>query len=117
MPKYILLIAALLTMPVAEALAASDDMPETPKQCIADMEAKFVQDGNIPTFTMAFQNNCARAISCEINAYVVGSRGPTQGHKILKFEPKGQTPTTMQYALRVKELSGSAQYSRDCKFK
>lgn len=118
MPNYAWMITALLVLPVGDALAASESAspPATPKDCIADAGSGFALERGKPTFTMTFQNDCARRISCEINAYVVGSRGPTQGHTILRFQPKGQTPAPLHYALRVKELGGTAQYSRDCKF-
>jgi hypothetical protein len=95
--------------------AAAEDAP-TAKQCIGDDDTAYAQDGKAFTFTMNFHNDCDRPIACEVDAYVVGARGPTQGHTTLKFAPKAQEPAKASYTMRVKAIGGMAQYSRECRF-
>lgn len=115
MPKIFLLSAALAVLPAAAAFA-SDPAPMTAKQCIADDDTAYAERDKKFTFTMNFHNDCDRSVTCEVDAYVVGARGPTQGRTTLKFPPKTQLPAKMSYTMRVKAIGGTAQYSRDCRF-
>ena len=85
-------------------------------QCIADVSTDYREEGRKFTFTMNFQNECDRPIACVVDAYLVSSRGPSQGHTTLKFPPKAQAPAKLSYTMQVKAIGGSAQYSRDCRF-
>jgi hypothetical protein len=115
------LVATMLALTACVALAAPAVAAEeaaalTAKQCIGDDDTAYAEQGKTYTFTMTFHNDCARPIACEVDAYVVGARGPSQGHTTLKFAPKAQAPSKASYTMRVKAIGGTAQYSRECRF-
>ena len=89
---------------------------ESPKGCIADLDAGFREEDGKYFFTMNFQNNCARPIQCSIQAYITSHRGPISAQTVLHLPAKGQTPIQKSYAIRVNANGGSAQYGRDCSF-
>ena len=115
-PALVAIVIALSAAIGLPAPATADGQPPTAKQCIGDGDSGYAENGKTFTFTMTFHNDCDRPIACEIDAYVVGARGPTQGHTTLKFPPKAQSPSTASYTLRVKAIGGMAQYSRECRF-
>jgi hypothetical protein len=110
------LAAAIMALFCLQATSAVAVEAVTAKQCIGDDDTGYAQTGKTFTFTMNFHNDCDRQIACEVDAYVVSARGPSQGHTTLKFAAKAQTPTKASYTMRVKAIGGTAQYSRDCKF-
>jgi hypothetical protein len=116
--RFPALVATMIALSAYVGLPAPAAAEETPtaKQCISDDDTAYAEDGKKFTFTMNFHNDCDRPIACQIDAYVVGARGPTQGHTTLKFAPKAQAPSKASYTMRVKAIGGTAQYSRDCRF-
>jgi hypothetical protein len=97
----------------AENRAADE---QSAKECIADLDAGFREDGDKYFFTMNFQNNCARPIQCSIQAYITSHRGPISAQTMLHLPAKEQAPTQKSYTIRVNANGGSAQYGRDCSF-
>jgi hypothetical protein len=110
--------AALLGPGPAVSFAADDHATTEPsaKECIADLDTGYSDDGGKYFFTMNFQNNCDKPIKCTIDAYITSYRGPVSAHTVLHFPAKEQSPAQKSYAVRVNAMGGVAQYGRDCSF-
>ena len=95
---------------------AGDDDPASlsAKDCIVDKSSDFGQDGKQFVFTMNFENNCDKPIACTIDAYIVGFRGPTSAHTILRFPAKAQTPAQKTYVVKVKAAGGQGNRVKMC---
>jgi hypothetical protein len=92
--------------------------PETKKEepkCITN-QTDFKQVGDKPVFEVALENSCDVRLKCTIDLYVLGAKGPVQGHTTMVLGPaaKGQT-TRKVYALKVKSAGGMANMSQECK--
>lgn len=110
--------AALFGPGPTVSFAADDQVTSEPsaKECIADLDTGYSDDGGKYFFTMNFQNNCDKPIKCTIDAYITSYRGPVSAHTVLHFPAKEQTPAQKSYAVRVNAMGGVAQYGRDCSF-
>src|SRR4051812_22093299 len=97
----------------AEEQAAAE---ESVKDCVADLDAGFREEDGKYFFTMNFQNKCARAVQCSVEAYITSFRGPISAQTVLHLPAREQTPTQKSYTIRVNANGGSAQYGRDCSF-
>jgi hypothetical protein len=117
----VLAFASAMTCALVAALGitpsrAADDVEPTAKSCIVDKDMGFYAKSTNYTFAMNFENTCDRPITCTVDVYVTGARGPTSGHTVLTFPPRGQTPSQNSYILNVKAVNGSAQVGRACNF-
>ncbi|MEH2476982.1 hypothetical protein V1282_000339 [Nitrobacteraceae bacterium AZCC 2146] len=108
-------LAMACTLGAAPVLAA-DDGEMNAKSCIIDKDLNFHDDNGKYTFRMDFENDCARSITCTVDAYITGARGPSSGHAILLFAAKTQAPTPKSYTMKVKAAGGTAQVARSCTF-
>lgn len=100
--------------PPADPPAAEQAPPEKPK-CVTSNTA-WKEDGKSPAFEIELVNSCDMKLRCTIDAFVIGSRGQTQGHGtvVLAAAPKGQT-TRAAYLMKVKSAGGMANISHSCK--
>jgi hypothetical protein len=100
----------------AEQQAAEQkaDKKEEPK-CVTN-QTGFKQVGDQPVFEVALENSCDARIKCTVDIYVLGAKGPSQGHSTLVLGPaaKGQTSRKV-YVLKVKSPGGMANMSQECK--
>ena len=90
------------------------EQKEEPK-CVTNQTA-FKQAGDQPVFEVVLENSCNMRVRCTINVYVLGAKGPSQGHSTLVLGPaaKGQSSRKV-YALKVKSPGGMANMSQECK--
>lgn len=90
------------------------DKTEGPK-CVTNQTA-FKQAGEQPVFEIVLENSCDARVKCTVDVYVLGAKGPTQGHTtlVLGAAAKGQT-TRKVYTLKVKSSGGMANMSQACK--
>ena len=93
---------------------ASETKKEEPK-CVTN-QTGFKQVGDKPVFEVALENACDVRLKCTIDIYVLGAKGPVQGHTTMVLGPaaKGQT-TRKVYALKVKSAGGMANMSQECR--
>jgi hypothetical protein len=97
----------------------AEQKPAEPKKeepkCVTN-QSGFKQVGDKPVFEVALENSCDVRLKCTVDIYVLGAKGPTQGHTTLVLGPaaKGQT-TRKVYALKVKSAGGMANMSQECK--
>jgi hypothetical protein len=101
--------------PPPENAASDQQTPATDAAtqpaCIDDNGGDYRTHGNRIDFVVDLQNTCDKRLRCEVFAYVVGARGPAQGHTVLLLGPKEKK----SYAMRVKMAGGTAQVSHSCK--
>lgn len=99
--------------PPAEEQA--EQKPEEKPKCVTN-QSDFKQAGNKPVFEVALENSCDVRLKCTIDVFVLGAKGPAQGHTTLVLGPaaKGQT-TRKVYVLKVKSAGGMANMSHECK--
>jgi hypothetical protein len=92
-----------------------EERPAEKPACVAN-QTDFKQAGGKPTFEVALENSCNMRLKCKINVYVLGAKGPVQGHTTLTLGPatKGQS-TRKVYVLKVKSAGGMANMSHECK--
>ncbi|WP_157100494.1 hypothetical protein [Rhodoplanes sp. Z2-YC6860] len=100
--------------PAEKSEKPSDTKKEEPK-CVTN-QTGFKQVGDKPVFEVALENSCDVRLKCTIDIYVLGAKGPVQGHTTMVLGPaaKGQT-TRKVYALKVKSAGGMANMSQECK--
>jgi hypothetical protein len=93
----------------------AEQKPEEKPKCVTN-QTGFKQAGNKPTFEVALENSCDMRLKCKIDVYVLGAKGPVQGHTTLTLGPaaKGQS-TRKVYVLKVKSAGGMANMSHECK--
>src|SRR5450756_2398833 len=100
-------VSATLGVGMTVSLAAT---PATSaKECIADLDSGYTDEGGKYFFTMNFQNSCDQPIMCSIDAYITSFRGPITAHTILHFPARAQEPARKSYAIRVNAMSGTVQ--------
>jgi hypothetical protein len=91
----------------------TEKMPvaETPSNCVADKSG--FKD---KTYVVELANLCERRMRCQINAYVVTSRGPIKGRKTLTLAPVSKGAAARKvYVMKLTEAGGTADVSRHCK--
>ena len=93
----------------------AEQKPEEKPKCVTN-QTDFKQAGGKPTFEVALENSCDMRLKCTIDVYVLGAKGPVQGHTTLTLGPaaKGQS-TRKVYVLKVKSAGGMANMSHECK--
>jgi hypothetical protein len=119
LPAVIGCVAAIAFGPRLTASLAADDSAApvaSAKECIADLDSGYADHAGKYFYTMNFQNNCDKPITCSIDAYITSFRGPISAHSILHFPAMVQTPAHKSYAIRVNAMSGTVQYGRACSF-
>ena len=104
--------------PPAEQQAEQKPAEQTPDEkpkCVTE-QSGFKQAGDRPTFEVALENSCDMRLKCTIDVFVMGAKGPAQGHTTLTLgaAAKGQT-TRKVYVLKVKSAGGMASMSHECK--
>jgi hypothetical protein len=111
-------LGLILAGGVCSSAFAAEEQKQPPKEqpkCVTSQSA-FKQVGGKPVFEVALENSCDVRLKCAVDIYVLGAKGPAQGHATLVLGPaaKGQT-TRKVYALKVKSAGGMANMSQDCK--
>jgi len=104
--------------PPAEQQAEQKPAEQTPDEkpkCVTE-QSGFKQAGDRPTFEVALENSCDMRLKCTIDVFVMGAKGPAQGHTTLTLgaAAKGQA-TRKVYVLKVKSAGGMACMSHECK--
>jgi hypothetical protein len=107
----------------AEDAGKSEPAAKPPAAAKADAVADCIgTDGEYQTkgqrisYVITLSNKCEKRLQCEVFAYVVGARGPSSGHAVLKLGAKSSGAAAKKsYAMNVKAAGGTAQISRDCK--
>ena len=111
-----LLVGGICLSAMAEDKEQAKQEPkkEEPK-CVTN-QTGFKQVGDKPVFEVTLENSCDMRIKCTVDIYVLGAKGPTQGHTTMVLGPaaKGQS-TRKVYALKVKSAGGMANMSQECK--
>lgn len=97
----------------------AEQKPAEPKKeepkCVTN-QTGFKQDGDKPVFEVALENSCGVRLKCTIDIYVLGAKGPVQGHTTMVLGPAARGQTTRKvYALKVKSAGGMANMSQQCK--
>jgi hypothetical protein len=87
--------------------------PATAKECIRD-SADFKDVAGQALFIVELKNACDKKIRCVVDAYVTTAKGPTSGHATLTIDGKAGAVKT--YSMKIKQASGMANMSRDCRF-
>jgi hypothetical protein len=86
--------------------------PKKPPNCIAD-KAGFKPN---KTFVIEISNRCELRVRCTVSAYIVTSRGPTSGRKVLTLAPVSKGAAAHKtYVIRLNEAGGMANSSHSCK--
>ena len=111
-------LALLLAGSVCSSVSAAEEQKEPAKEapkCVTN-QSGFKQAGGKPVFEVALENSCDVRLKCTVDIYVLGAKGPTQGHTtlVLGAAAKGQA-TRKVYALKVKSAGGMANMSQGCK--
>src|ERR1700737_1936599 len=85
---------------------ASDDVPKslTAKECIADGASDFSQDGKLFLFTINLKNIYDKPIIFTIDAYIVGIRGQTTAHTVMKFPAMKKIRIHKSFIVKVKAV-------------
>jgi hypothetical protein len=97
-----------------QSTAADAGTTAQPK-CIAE-NGDFKQRGKSATFTIELANQCEQRLKCRVYAYVTSAKGSARGRATLILAPKSHGAAAKKsYALKVKMLSGTAEWSRDCR--
>ena len=104
----------------ASPAAAARQLPAAPSaedlQACLQQTGDYVTRGKTVIYVIGIVNTCARRLRCEIYASVIGARGSSLGHSVMKLGPAGSGAEAKQtYTMRVKAAGGIAQVSRDCK--
>jgi hypothetical protein len=104
--------------PPAEQQAEQKPAEQTPEEkpkCVTN-QSGFKQAGDKPTFEVALENSCDMRLKCTIDVFVLGAKGPAQGHTTLTLGAAANGQTTRKvYVLKVKSASGMANMSHECK--
>jgi hypothetical protein len=102
--------------PVAEEEPAKTDEAAGEKPKCVTSNTAWREKGKSIMFEIELLNTCDMRLRCTVDAFVMGARGPAQGHGtvVLAAAPKGQT-TRNVYAMKVKSAGGMANISHTCK--
>ena len=101
--------------PPADQQAPADQQTQQKPDCVKS-NTDFKQNGKAATFVIELQNSCEMRLKCTVDAYVVGARGPAQGHATLILAPKSKgAAATKAYVMKVKSAGGMANVSHACK--
>ena len=118
-----ILIAALV-LSAGLALARADDAPEPPPvadkgttsqlNCI-DENNHHMGQGNHLFYRIAMTNKCEQRLKCQIFAYAISSKGPSQGRATLVLAPKSRGAPAQIYDFKIKGPGGMTTSSRECR--
>jgi hypothetical protein len=107
--------ASLLAAAAAGAEnAASKPEPVPAKECVADSSGFKLANGR-PTYEVTLENKCEQRLRCTVKLYVTTAAGPSHGRATLTLAPHAAGEAARKsYVLKVKDMGGMAQGSRDC---
>ena len=115
-------LAAASSAQNAPAGGQSQEPPPTPDpgataqlKCIAENN-HYDRTGKTISYMIELENKCDKRMRCEVFVYVLQARGPSSGHAFMILGPKSKGAAAKKtYALKVKEVGGMAQVSRECR--
>jgi hypothetical protein len=94
---------------------AAETKTDTIAECIS-INADYQTKGDRISYVITLENKCEKRLKCEVFAYVVGAKGPSAGHAVLRLGAKSSGAAAKKsYAMKVKAAGGTANVSRDCK--
>jgi hypothetical protein len=110
------LAAALMSANAAAQTPPQPSAPPTPKECVAD-SGGFKMHGKTPAYVIELENKCEKRIRCKVYANVSTSRDSKRAQTTLTLAPKSKGAKAKQsYAVRIHEMGGVVQVSRNCQF-
>ena len=117
-----LILCGCLTAAASAQNAASkepspkpDPGTSTQSECISQKDG-YVRLGKGAGFAIELTNRCDQRMKCRIFVYHISSKGPTQESATLILAPNSRgDAATKAYQMKVKQLGGMAQSSRECR--
>jgi hypothetical protein len=104
-----------VTIPDGELPPPAQAEPQKPKPCVSH-EPGFRTVKGRHIFKVALTNSCERRQRCNVNVYLVTSRGPQQHRATLTLARAWRGKSAQKdYVIRTPENGGSAQVSQSCK--
>ncbi len=110
------MLVAICAAGAAAQNAPAPPAPPKPNECIAD-KGDFKMHGKSPAYVIELENKCEQRIRCRVFANVTTARDSKRAQTTMTLAPKSQGAKAKQsYAVRIHEMGGMAQVSRNCRF-
>jgi hypothetical protein len=114
--------AAAGSAQTAPAEAPTAEPPPTPDPgttaqlaCISEDDG-YEKEGKTFTFVIRLENKCLKPMRCEVFAYVIQAKGPSQGHAVMILGAKSQGAAAKKsHPIKVKMAGGMSQVARECR--
>jgi hypothetical protein len=102
------------TTPKAEPPPVPDKGITSQFNCV-DENGKHMGTRNHLFYRVEMTNKCEQRLKCQIFAYAVASKGPSQGRATLVLASKSRGAPTQIYDFKIKGTGGLITVSRECR--